>query len=492
MRAQPNIHKLLPFFPLVLFVLNFITKILFLTSEEIALDEPFSIYHAQFPLPVLISILKGYNNPPLYEIILHFWIKLFGISPFSVRLLPMIFASLSPVALYYFARRNFSLQIAITSSLLLTFSYLLVYYSHDCRAYSLFVLLGLLSMHYYLETVIISRRTKLKTGLFLLFTTLLIYTHYFGFFLLFFQGLHLLFFFRKRIPVFLLFYFFILVFYLPHLYPFLTRAGDSVSHGTWIETPTPEGLYNSLWVFSNFPFITVACIVLLVAALVKFIMKPALPVDFHVTSLVVFWFLFAWLGMFLLSYFIPMYIHRYLIYALPAYYIFISLCINYLFKNARFGLFASTALVLCFIITLDYDPDKKQPVSEALKIIRENKGPQTMVLVYPYDLLPVFSYNYDREAFSSVSDNRQFFMTDSLLRSEKIFHIRDLNDLKTCGTASVSEILYFASGVQRNNSTDPVYQELTTSYELKWQKKAGANWYISTFEKHAAGSSSSR
>src|SRR3954468_23777111 len=113
MSARTTKKILIRYFPVILFVLNFFTKLVFLTSQEIALDEPFSIYHAQFPVFVIIEQLKGYNNPPLYEIILHFWIRLFGISPFSVRLLPMLFACLSPVALFYFAKNYFPLRTAV-------------------------------------------------------------------------------------------------------------------------------------------------------------------------------------------------------------------------------------------------------------------------------------------------------------------------------------------------------------------------------------------
>ncbi|HEX7412533.1 MAG TPA: glycosyltransferase family 39 protein, partial [Bacteroidia bacterium] len=136
------IQKILPYFPIILLLLNVFTKFLCLTTDAICLDEPFSIYHAQFALPALIKQLANYNNPPLFEIVLHFWIKLFGISPLAVRTLPALIACLCPVLLYYFAKRNFSIRAGITSSLLLTFSSLLLFYSHDCRVYSLFVLLS--------------------------------------------------------------------------------------------------------------------------------------------------------------------------------------------------------------------------------------------------------------------------------------------------------------------------------------------------------------
>src|ERR1700745_4503219 len=127
MLNKAHIYKAVPYFPISLFLLNIGLKILHLTSVAIGHDEPFSIYYAQNSLSALLEELEKGNNPPLFEVVLHFWIKLFGISPFSVRLLPALFACLCPVVLYYFAKRHFSLQVGVVSSLLLTFSDLLLY-----------------------------------------------------------------------------------------------------------------------------------------------------------------------------------------------------------------------------------------------------------------------------------------------------------------------------------------------------------------------------
>src|ERR1700758_4354644 len=191
MLAKAHIYKTVPYFPILLFLLNLGLKLWHLTTAAIGHDEPFSIYYAQSSLSALFEELEKGNNPPLFEVILHFWIKLFGISPFSVRMLPTLFACLCPVVLYYFAKRNFYLRVGIFSSLLLTFSDLLLYYSHDCRVYSLFVLLTLLSFYYYLEIICSNRTTLFKQILFVVFSTLLIYAHYFGFFALIIQGIHL-------------------------------------------------------------------------------------------------------------------------------------------------------------------------------------------------------------------------------------------------------------------------------------------------------------
>ena len=95
------VRYLLPFF-LVLF--NFLLKRIGLTTNSIALDEPFSIYVAQFDVTKIIQYLSSGNNPPLFEIILHYWIKFFGIKASSVRFLSCLFSALT--ALYVFKITN--------------------------------------------------------------------------------------------------------------------------------------------------------------------------------------------------------------------------------------------------------------------------------------------------------------------------------------------------------------------------------------------------
>src|SRR5947199_282023 len=82
-------EKKILFTGLAFVLLNFVLKILFISNNSIAGDEPFTIYHAQMDVPSLLHYLKNYNNPPLYELILHYWIHIFGIGSLSVRFLPL-------------------------------------------------------------------------------------------------------------------------------------------------------------------------------------------------------------------------------------------------------------------------------------------------------------------------------------------------------------------------------------------------------------------
>ena len=481
MLIKANIHKAVPYFPVLLFLLNIGLKFLYLTTEAIGHDEPFSIYYSQFSLSALIKVLKEGNNPPLFEVVLHFWIKLFGISPFSLRTLPALFACFCPVVLYYFAKRNFSLRAGIASSLLLTFSDLLLYYSHDCRVYSLFVLLSLLSFYYYFEVLYDDRRTILKQILFVFFSTLLIYAHYFGFFILGFQGLHLLLFNKQRFFKMGINYLFVLVFYLPCFFNLFTRFNASVK-GTWVEPPSGiESLYNMLWSFSNAPVITVTYIAILVFTLIKILINKAYLrlKENSLTILILFWVLIPFFGMFLVSYWVPMYISRYLIFALPAYYILLVLCIETIFRKAVYCNTLLAVLILCFAFTNNLNPDKKQPIVEALNIIKQHKDSNTLIVIGSYDIIPTIAYHYNKAYFSSIEEGKEYHLTDSLLRVDNIYCTYNPEEIKPLLADKFIHVIYLNIDEKVSESMVSMLNE-TCNLEKREELKRG-NWHLSFY-----------
>ncbi len=118
-----------------------------LGTPSIWFDEAFSVGLARQPLPVLWHIIWGPEpNMELYYLFLHFWLQLTGAlgmipTEFLVRLPSAIFAALSTLALFLFARRFLGLWAAIVATGLYLLNNLQLVYAQQTRAYSLQLLL---------------------------------------------------------------------------------------------------------------------------------------------------------------------------------------------------------------------------------------------------------------------------------------------------------------------------------------------------------------
>ena len=140
------------------------------------------------------------------------------------------------------------------------------------------------------------------------------------------------------------------------------------------------------------------------------------------------------------------------------------------------------ALIICFITTLDYHPDKKQPIAEVVEIIKNHKQPEISVLIYSHDVMTNFSYYYDRNIFSSIDGKNEYKVLDSLLAAERVFSFQSPEELENNKQTLQNEVLYYAAGDHRVNSTSPVYHWLSNNLQLEWRKKAGPNWYVLKFK----------
>jgi mannosyltransferase len=450
--------KLFPYFPLLLFLFNFIGKFLFLTSSGLGLDEPFSVYHAQFDFKNIIHQLGNYNNPPLFELLLHVWLKIFGISVLSVRFLPLLFAALCPVALFFFAANNFSRVTAMGSSLLLSCSSLLTFYAHDCRVYSLFLLLCILSMNSFFKLL----KGQKAEFTFVLLGVLLMYAHYFGIFILLFEGLFLLIYHRAKLLKLLYCFAAMVILYLPHVYVLAVRLNDSVANGTWLAPPDGiNDLYNILWSFSNEPMVTVFCMTLLLLALIKFMAQRNFRNIQPASVMLLIWFLLPYFGLFFVSYAIPVYISRYLIFVLPAYYILLIEASRALFSQKKYRNCLLMVLIGAFIFSTDLNPDKKHDPANAIGMLARLKDEKTLVIVTPKDFLPTFAYHYNKNYFSAIDPRSEYGLADSLLRNDNVFLLNNLADFENIDLGKYKKLVYFTAG----NSNGALTNDLKTNFK---------------------------
>ena len=124
-------------------------------------------------MEVLLTIAVQDVNPPLYYLILHFWLA-GGTQEGYVRLLSVIFSGLALGVVFFLARRFFDTLTAVFATLLMAFFPLSVYLAQEVRYYSLLELETALAFWGYLKV-----REK-KSALWLFVPVVLgLYTHYY-------------------------------------------------------------------------------------------------------------------------------------------------------------------------------------------------------------------------------------------------------------------------------------------------------------------------
>ncbi len=453
--------------PILLIILNLILKTIFISSNSVGGDEPFSIYHAQLDVSSIIHQLSFGNNPPLYEIILHFWIKSFGISELSVRFPSLIFSVISVLLIYKIGKEYFTYQIALITSLLFSFSNYHLAFSHEARVYCLFALLTAMSMHTFLA--ICCKQKDFRHYLWLLtINVLLLYSHYFGFFVIAIQTIPVVLIkdIRNKILGKYIVYLLGLIFlYIPNLNILIIRFLDSSNHGTWLKSPNGfESIYNMLWQFSNKPVTTVIAMSILLVALVKSIIKKDIQNIPISNKIILIWFLFPFLFMFIISYWIPMFLDRYLIFVSLGFYFVLAICSSYIISLRKYKLILPGILVVLFAFTFNPNVDNKRHVKETVEKIKELKDSRTKVLICPQHFIYNFTYYYSSEIFKKIDNQNPSHLITENLVEQNIFPINNINEVDLNGC---EKIVFLDAASQFSFPENNIMKTLESTYKLQ-------------------------
>lgn len=163
---------------LVLAVLYTVARLWRLSDSCLWFDEIFSVHAAEHEWSSLFwFVAQDLIHPPLFYIVLKFWMILGGDSVFWLRLLPVLF---SIFAIFPFVRLGRELKLStnviLLSLFLLAVNGALIKYTQTLRMYSMLMFLALVSMWLFARYF---NRGKSFVPL-VIVNILLVYTHYFG------------------------------------------------------------------------------------------------------------------------------------------------------------------------------------------------------------------------------------------------------------------------------------------------------------------------
>ena len=161
---------------ILIFILGFALRLYHIDFLDIWRDEAFSINVASQTLYRIIEITIDDMHPPLHLFLLNFWMKLFGSSTISVRMLSLIFGMLTIYSTYLLSTQVFSKPTyRLLTALFASINPLFIIYSQEVRAYSMLTTFAAAVIYFACR---MNSKTRLNTYFcFILFSILGLYTH---------------------------------------------------------------------------------------------------------------------------------------------------------------------------------------------------------------------------------------------------------------------------------------------------------------------------
>lgn len=120
-------------------LIGLLIRLAIIDKHDFWFDEAFTVYISKHTLKEIINISFVDTSPPLFYLLLKFWLTL-GDSPIYLRTLSLVFGGLNLWFTFKLTRLLFSEQVSFITTLLLTLSPLHAYYSIETRMYALWSL----------------------------------------------------------------------------------------------------------------------------------------------------------------------------------------------------------------------------------------------------------------------------------------------------------------------------------------------------------------
>ena len=485
-----------------IFLVNLLLKGWYLTGNDIALDEPFSIWFSQQSMGELAELFPRENNPPLHYILLHYVIALFGIGPVAVRGLSLLFSCLAAVfifragqrhfslttglgatllfsclaAVFIFraGQRHFSLTTGLGASLLFTLSNFHIYHSHEARTYSLLIFLTVMAVDAYLKVFDDPSRTRSFVWLGV-WNTLLIYSHFLGFWLLMAQvaGILLA---RKRWPLFkgLLFTgIATLVAYIPYFYILYLRMGTYVESGTWVWRPQWTELYGNINRFLNSPYGTMAFALAVLGGLgmawslgrkgKEAGSQGLRPLLMDRKWMVLgFQFVLIYGGMYAVSFVIsPQFLDRYLLFTTIPLFLFLVRTIDLLLPRKVIAWAGVGLIAVAMLVKIDINPSNERSSKALAAGIKELKQEGVPLIICPPHRDMPLLYHYDQEAFADYRNKEDY------LEKNLIYPVVSVKELPPQLFTENDYVLYLDGESEFICPGNGIKQKLDEVYQIK-------------------------
>lgn len=148
------------------------------------------------------------GNSPAYYVLLHGWIKVFGLSDYSIRFFSVVWSLAIIILLFFFVKEHLkSNLLALISSFLMSIEPFFITYAQQARNYSMTFFFTLLATHIFLKIVKNEENSNKKNSLYLIYglvSMICLLSHFLSAVVFMVHGIYVLLFVRKIRPWILL------------------------------------------------------------------------------------------------------------------------------------------------------------------------------------------------------------------------------------------------------------------------------------------------
>ncbi len=138
MNEEINLEDASPWLIIFITLFGGFLRVFLLNTKGLWLDETFSVWMASHRVADILQwIVRIDQHPPLYYLLLHYWIALNGDTPYYVRLLSALFGAGTIPIIYWIGKRISGAMMGVAAAVLLAFSLFNIFYAQETRMYTL-------------------------------------------------------------------------------------------------------------------------------------------------------------------------------------------------------------------------------------------------------------------------------------------------------------------------------------------------------------------
>ena len=161
MNEENELEEFAPWMVIIITLVGGFLRVLLLGTKGMWLDETFSVWMASHSVPDMMQwIARIDQHPPLYYLLLHYWIGFNGDTPYYARLLSVLFGAGTIPIIYLIGKRMSGAVMGLAAAVFLALSPFNIYFAQETRMYTLLTFNAAVAMYALVRLLTDSRSVR--------------------------------------------------------------------------------------------------------------------------------------------------------------------------------------------------------------------------------------------------------------------------------------------------------------------------------------------